>query len=639
MNSEFAIKHKLLTRQLKSCGIDIANISPEWQKLLEHVDHTYSEADQDRYLIERSQEISSREMQDLYNHLEQSQQVGHIGSFTMYGKDKKRIWSAETFRIFGLEPAVFGPSEEKFYQLIHVQDRPRVKECIENSLREGVGYDIEYRCNVGDAIRWVHVITQAVKSERADGGYNLIGVTIDVTLQKNTEMRQLMEQNIERILTNSQSLDDVVSDIIQIICNTIEFDCGVCLAQNGDLKTLLCTVIWGEQPTEFANFIQESIESKKIQQELMMTVAPVWLSANAEKLRATDYARYFMQKKLAALYILPITANKAVSNILLFYSHKQQKLDMLTLQAIHSVGTRINLFVERIQAQNKLIELNQEFVATARRAGMADVATSVLHNVGNVLNSINVSVNLLMERIQRSRLDGLNQVAELLQKSVDKKEPVFGEDEQGKKLSEYLVQLADYWKSERTTALTEFALLHKNVEHVKDIIAMQQSFSGTAGVIEPVALTDLVEAALKINSPSLEKFHVSVKRDYAKLPQVLIDRVKLQQILVNLISNANDALKSEADNAQDEKQLTLSVKLNAEQKIEIKVADNGCGILTENAERIFSHGFTTKPSGHGYGLHNSALYAKEMRGSLTAFSEGMGKGSVFTLEIPYTPAG
>jgi signal transduction histidine kinase len=66
----------------------------------------------------------------------------------------------------------------------------------------------------------------------------------------------------------------------------------------------------------------------------------------------------------------------------------------------------------------------------------------------------------------------------------------------------------------------------------------------------------------------------------------------------------------------------------------ITVTDNGVGIPPENMARIFNHGFTTKKDGHGFGLHSGANAAKEMGGSLTAHSDGPGKGATFTLELP-----
>jgi signal transduction histidine kinase len=73
-------------------------------------------------------------------------------------------------------------------------------------------------------------------------------------------------------------------------------------------------------------------------------------------------------------------------------------------------------------------------------------------------------------------------------------------------------------------------------------------------------------------------------------------------------------------------------------RVRISVSDNGVGIPAENLTRIFSHGFTTKQDGHGFGLHSGALAAKELGGSLSVQSDGPGHGATFTLELPCQPA-
>lgn len=80
--------------------------------------------------------------------------------------------------------------------------------------------------------------------------------------------------------------------------------------------------------------------------------------------------------------------------------------------------------------------------------------------------------------------------------------------------------------------------------------------------------------------------------------------------------------------------LTLSVQRSGDAAAQISVADRGVGIAAENLTRIFSHGFTTRPEGHGFGLHSCVLAAREMRGSLTVHSDGAGQGAIFTLDLP-----
>jgi len=174
--------------------------------------------------------------------------------------------------------------------------------------------------------------------------------------------------------------------------------------------------------------------------------------------------------------------------------------------------------------------------------------------------------------------------------------------------------------------------LTKHVQHVADIIQLQQSYSKTKGLIEPTSIAELIEDAIQINAESLSRNNVEVQRQITELPAILLDRHKVLQILTNLISNAIYALSK---NNSDEKKLTISVKEPDNNFVRIDVCDNGMGIPKENMTRIFEHGFTTKKRGHGFGLHSTALSVNELNGSIKAHSNGIGKGAVFTVKLPF----
>ena len=184
---------------------------------------------------------------------------------------------------------------------------------------------------------------------------------------------------------------------------------------------------------------------------------------------------------------------------------------------------------------------------------------------------------------------------------------------------------------EQQDLLKELELLTKNIEHIKEIVAMQQNYARVSGVIESLSIRNLVEDALQMHTAALARHGILVVRDYQEVPVISIDKHKILQILVNLIRNAKYAMDAAA---RRDKRLTVSLHLTPENMVKISVTDNGIGISQENLTRIFSHGFTTKRDGHGFGLHSGALAAREMGGSLYAHSDGPGKGATFVLELP-----
>ena len=286
------------------------------------------------------------------------------------------------------------------------------------------------------------------------------------------------------------------------------------------------------------------------------------------------------------------------------------------------------------EAEAKLNVLHHQLMDTSRQAGMAEVATSVLHNVGNVLNSVNVSSSLIADKVRQSKVSSLAKVVTLLQTHEADLPDFFANNPQGKQLPAYLASLATRLTQEQVNVLSEIAALSANIQHIKEVVSMQQNHAKTVGLMETVPVIDLVEDALRLNLGALDRHSVKLVREFSPVPPISVEKHKVLQILVNLIRNAKYACD---DSGRDDKQITLRVA-NGDGLVNISVEDNGVGIAPENLTRIFGHGFTTRKEGHGFGLHSGALAAKELGGTLKAFSEGPGQGAIFTLELPLKSA-
>jgi PAS domain S-box-containing protein len=286
---------------------------------------------------------------------------------------------------------------------------------------------------------------------------------------------------------------------------------------------------------------------------------------------------------------------------------------------------------ERRLAEEELERVHKQLLVASRHAGMAEVATNVLHNVGNVLNSVNVSASVVSERIRKSKCAGLARVAALLSEHAPDL-TAFLTGSQGRHLPVYLQELAADLIAERDVAIAELAVLRGNVEHIKEIVAMQQSYARRGGVTDRVDVRTLVEDSLRMNEGAFSRHGVTLVRDFQEVPLITVDKHRVLQILVNVIRNAKYAC-DESESA--EKRVTVRVRA-ANGTMLITVIDTGVGIPPENLERIFSHGFTTRKDGHGFGLHSCALAAKDLGGSLRGESAGLGQGATFTLTLPLT---
>lgn len=460
--------HGLLLRQLKRTGLKTDALPDDlknWEKFIEHVNTAYVEADEERYLIDRSIEISSRELLALNDKLQNAERIANLGYWTYDRSKDKVFWSKEIYRLLGFDPAETGQDFQQQLQLVHEEDRALIKTLFERSFAERKDSDevVRIRNSTGE-YRWYYVKVRPDPNDHKPSA-RLEGILMDITSQK--------------------------------------------------------------------------------------------------------------------------------------------------------------------EAQEREKELNKQLIMTARQAGMADVAANVLHNIGNILNSVGVSVGLLQEKLFKSRLlSGFMEVNQALKTHSNDLNKYLTEDPQGKKLLEYLNLLEKAIHDERTNMMSEFKSLMENVQHIKDVVIMQQTFSNVLGNVELISIPEQIDAAVKMIG--FDSSYV-IECNYEVTQPILVDKVKLLQILANLIRNAKDAL---IEAGGKEKKLKLITTISTTNYMQIQVIDNGIGIDPENLERIFSFGYTTKQKGHGFGLHSSAFLAKEMGGSLKVTSEGLGKGATFTLELP-----
>ena len=303
---------------------------------------------------------------------------------------------------------------------------------------------------------------------------------------------------------------------------------------------------------------------------------------------------------------------------------RERELAERIREAVHELAER----------EQRLRDTQAQLVEASRQAGRSDVATAVLHNVGNVLNSVNVSASLVNDIVGRLKTSNLSKIADMITQHRDDLGRFFRDDHRGQKLPEYFSQLQDVLERDKTAALTELRSLMKNLDHVKIVVSSQQSYVKPGGAPETFEVHQLLEDALKLSPVSREQDAIEIVRRFDALPPVKLDRHKALQILVNLLANARDAVMAKA---AGERQIAVGVHRGSSGNFEVVIQDNGCGIAPRDLEKIFQLGFTTKIEGNGLGLHYSACAALELHGNLTARSEGLGSGASFLLVLPFDP--
>ncbi len=359
-------------------------------------------------------------------------------------------------------------------------------------------------------------------------------------------------------------------------------------------------------------------------------------------------------RQLHAAHELPViflTAKNQVTDLLAAFSAGGN--DYLTkpiakAELLSRVKTHLQLMDTNRNLEQKVIdrtaELHQSLedlkktqallADASRRAGMSEIAKRILHNVGNVLNSVNTSsfvVNQIFQQMQFTRLQDL---VELIRQHEADLAGFFTRDEKGQHTLPYLESLQEQWTTQKARGLDELTRQKGHIDRIADIVAAQQEFVGSTGVMDTIALDLLINASLEMSDVAAAKDEIQITREFEPLPPIRGESYKLVQILIHLLNNAEHAL---AERDAEERRLTIRTKLVEDQRVQISVIDNGSGIPRDKLTKVFVQGFTTKPSAAGYGLHNCANSATEMGGSLTCRSDGPDQGAEFLLEIPLSP--
>ncbi|KFE72104.1 PAS domain-containing protein [Hyalangium minutum] len=274
----------------------------------------------------------------------------------------------------------------------------------------------------------------------------------------------------------------------------------------------------------------------------------------------------------------------------------------------------------------------QELLDRARHAGMAEIANSILHNMGNALTGITVSSTVLRERILGVPIASLGRAAALMtERSPEELVTFLTQDERGKQLPEYMSKLHTRLEEERQLLLEECNVLATKIEHATSVIATQQNYArARIRLSEKARLRDLLEDAVRLCAVG-DHIDKILQREYCDEEPEFYDRHVIVQILVNFISNAKNAVRERPDNTQP--RITLSVRQDPTQTA-VAVSDNGVGFDASVKPRLFTHGFTTRAKGHGFGLHSSALSAQALGGRIEANSDGLGLGARFELILP-----
>ncbi len=346
-----------------------------------------------------------------------------------------------------------------------------------------------------------------------------------------------------------------------------------------------------------------------------------------------NWAKTFGLKSAMAI---PLLAGNRVIGVVELFAEESLQPDHRQLRLVRHLARQLGHAMERRSTAVEARGMQQRCIETAHAAGMAEIAAQVLHNMGNILNGICVNSSLLQDRLDQTSLHGLIRAIELVERSGLSLVEFIATDERGRHFPDYFLSRRPKLESELQELRRIADSLVAQADHLREIVRRQQAYATRVTATVETDLEKLLEEALALHHDAFTTRSIDLTCECQIEETILVDRHKVLQILINLLQNAVDAVEH---CTPGKRQITVRAENVDETRVAIEVTDNGIGIVEQDRAKIFTIGFTTKPDGHGIGLHSSALAAKEIDGELQYHSAGRGRGATFRLVFPRQSAG
>lgn len=630
----------LLKRQIKRHLSDELLLVPGVDSFLNAVNDSYNFYEQDNNQSKRLLDILSDEYREILNQTIQNEQK--IRSVIEASTDAFVIADAQLHIVMSnkaAQPILMGPAGEVVKQITNVFI----------SIRNGKE---EQKLSLGDLIakgdgrRHVEALVcldacQIVPMEILISSVEVSEEGLWVFVFRDIQRRKLLEElvktryEISLILLEGAKDDKPIRRVMGRLCMELRSSYGyyVSVDESGcqGVKFLVST-------NNYKTFSEEAVDQEQIradheqciEKEVLKSEFPYYTDNIREE--GFMFTSAWIKKHNFRAYLgIPIAFEKKIFGMIgLFFPLEEYLFDDSALKVMHQVGVELGLYLEsRFLMQNEAV-LQKKLVETAHLAGMVQISTTTLHNVGNLLNSLNTSVSLLLEDFMHTPVGNLTKIAELLRSHKDNFVDFMTKEKKGKFLYEYIIGLGDHWNVHYPKVLKSFTQINHYIEEIKKTISIQQSSILDRGIKESINLSTFLRDLLEAKKRDFRDHGIQIATQFDFEDDLHVDANKLSQIVLNLINNGIDALK---DSPNIPKILTLRTYQRGAFAV-IEVQDNGLGIEEANRLKIFAFGFTTKEKGHGFGLHSSALLANAMGGKLEVHSRGIGFGALFSLQVP-----
>jgi PAS domain S-box-containing protein len=501
-------------------------------------------------------------------YLANAQRLTSTGSWAWNVATRQSVyWSQENYRLLGFDPEGGIPSDEVFYQRIHPEDRDRVRrETILERLDEGAHFDVDFRIVLpGGAIKYVRSTGHPVRNISGDL-LEYVGTSIDVTERKRADEER------ERLLARERAA----------------FDEAVAAQERfRDLVNSVEGIVWEADVPSF----QFSFISKQAERVLGYPVER-WLSEPTfwkDHVHPDDreWALQFCQTATAEKRDHEFEYRMIAADGSVVWLR-----DLVTVVVEGDRATRVRgLMVDltnRKQAEETLRQAQADLAHVTRVTTMGELTASLAHEVNQPIAAASMNASTCLR-----------------------------------------------WLAGDTPNIEEARVaatrIVKDGTRAAEIISrIRLLFQKGTPVRELVGVNELIREMIVVLGGEATRYSISIRTELAAdLPQVMGDRVQLQQVLMNLMINGIDAMKD----VDGMRELSIKSQPAENEQLQVSVSDTGVGLPPKQADQIFNAFFTTKPHGTGMGLRISRSIIESHGGRLWA-ADNSPRGASFCFTLP-----
>jgi signal transduction histidine kinase len=548
--------------------------------------------DLERLVAERTVQLAqaNESLRRSETYLAEAQRLSLTGSFGWHVSSGEIYWSQETFRIFEYDPAT-KPTVELVFQRTHPEDRALVRQIIDCVSQERKDFDFEHRLLMPDgSVKYIRVVGHP-STEGEARHLEFVGAVTDTTERKQAEQRLMAQHTVTQILAEAATLEGATPKILQTVCKFLGWDLGALWNIDREAGVLRCVEVWHKESVEASQF--EAISRESTFTLGIGLPGRIWSSHEPAYIPDVVHDANFprasiaAQEGLHAAFGFPILFGGDVLGVMEFFSHEIRHPEQELLNMMATLGSQIGQFIERKRAEDALHHAQMELAHVTRVATLGEMTASIAHEINQPLGAIANSASACLRWLEAQKLEEARRSATRVIAESHRASEIIG----------------------RIRELTKKAPPRKDWldvnETIYEVIVLVQSGVQRNGVALGTQLSDDV-------------------------PLILADRIQLQQVILNLMMNAIEAMSGAGEGPRE---LWISSEKVGSTDVLIAVRDSGPGLDPKSLDHLFDAFYTTKPQGLGMGLAISRSLIEAHGGRLWATANAP-DGAVFQFTLP-----